>query len=665
MTTRRSIGNEIRRLIIASFITTLLMMQAEASIRSVIQSGSASRAAVAAAGLQSGDCDDVGGPGALTSEVAEVVYVQAATSAGDECEEVVEADRSRSVGRGDRIQVNNEGRASLAFGDDLQVAIFRGSRLTVSDDPVSQAAPDQKILLRRGTVWVEDASADDESDAGGVVVETGGAVIRGDGATFLMYYGSGKQTWVAVVDGEVSVEAEEREVAVPAGWQTWVALDERPESPEPATRSAVDTLYPEGFPQVDKLTNDFLRDEEVFATCEVEDSGSTDLHAWPDDESAVRDTVRRGRSFTAIVQAAEGDWVFGAGSTDVLGWAAAEAIGCPYDPANLPTGDDGDEDGFPEIADNCPGFANPDQTDFDLDTRGDACDLAPGDPDNDADGVAGASDNCPDDANADQDDGDLDGIGDACEDDAGAPAVDADADGVADGGDNCPGIANSQQEDADGDGIGDACDATAGQSSSELDSDGDGVADQLDNCRTVANPDQFDPEADGVGEACDNCDAVINPDQADEDIDGAGDVCDGQFAGGDGSCGLGDSDCDFWGLNDNCLSDYNPDQADSDGDGAGDVCDDEGDRDGDSVPNAFDNCPYLANPDQFDGNGDGLGDACDQSLVPADFDGDGLSNDDETYVWGTDPLLADTDSDGYGDGDELAAGTDPFDPLSY
>lgn len=46
-----------------------------------------------------------------------------------------------------------------------------------------------------------------------------------------------------------------------------------------------------------------------------------------------------------------------------------------------------------------------------------------------------------------------------------------------------------------------------------------------------------------------------------------------------------------------------------------------------------------------------------------DEDGDTLTNSDE-YHWGTDPRSADTDSDGFNDNVEIAAGTDPLDPAS-
>ncbi len=49
-----------------------------------------------------------------------------------------------------------------------------------------------------------------------------------------------------------------------------------------------------------------------------------------------------------------------------------------------------------------------------------------------------------------------------------------------------------------------------------------------------------------------------------------------------------------------------------------------------------------------------------RALQRSDRDGDGLYDDDETNVYGTNPDVYDTDGDGVGDGEEVYVGTDPL-----
>ena len=125
---------------------------------------------------------------------------------------------------------------------------------------------------------------------------------------------------------------------------------------------------------------------------------------------------------------------------------------------------------------------------------------------------------------------------------------------------------------------------------------------------------------------------------------------------------------------DNCPNTPNNDQADLDGDGQGDACDD--DRDGDGTSNALDAFPddgAASTDTDGDGQPDTLTGPSSTGLVEdLDDDGDGLLDTVETNTTvfvdendtGTDPLVADSDGDGFQDGTEVFAGTNPLDPAS-
>ncbi|MCW9014344.1 MAG: thrombospondin type 3 repeat-containing protein [Gammaproteobacteria bacterium] len=113
-------------------------------------------------------------------------------------------------------------------------------------------------------------------------------------------------------------------------------------------------------------------------------------------------------------------------------------------------------------------------------------------------------------------------------------------------------------------------------------------------------------------------------------------------------------------VQDNCPSIFNANQADLDGDAIGDVCDN--DIDGDGVANAADAFPLDAT-ETTDTDNDGTGNNAD-----TDDDNDGLLDIAEDInangvvdAGETDSLNYDTDGDGYNDGEEVAAGSDPLD----
>ena len=104
-----------------------------------------------------------------------------------------------------------------------------------------------------------------------------------------------------------------------------------------------------------------------------------------------------------------------------------------------------------------------------------SADCAAVDVDADDDGIPDVVDNCPVDPNADQSDGDGNGVGDACDTPDTAGDADSDGDGVGDPVDNCPATPNPGQENSDGVGAGDACEplcpSSAGASSALVQTD--------------------------------------------------------------------------------------------------------------------------------------------------------------------------------------------------
>ena len=326
---------------------------------------------------------------------------------------------------------------------------------------------------------------------------------------------------------------------------------------------------------------------------------------------------------------------------------------------------DDDGDGTADSTDNCPLLPN-NQSDADSDSVGDACDA-----DLDGDTVANNIDNCPSDANSDQADVNNNGIGDVCD-------SDGDGDGVIDDIDNCPAVANSDQlntdsdaqgnvcdSDDDNDGLADSAENTNGTDPLKADTDGDGVLDNVDDFPldsteskdtdgdgTGDNADT-DGDNDGVNDDVDNCPAISNGDQLNTDGDAEGNACDNDDDG-DGVADTSDDfplnanesvndDADTVGNNaDNCPLDTNENQLDTDNDGLGDVCDDDSDNDGKA--DASDNCPVNPNTAQLDTDSDGAGDVCD-----TDIDGDGVDNSLDNCPSVNSANITDTDSDGLGD----------------
>jgi choice-of-anchor A domain-containing protein len=301
------------------------------------------------------------------------------------------------------------------------------------------------------------------------------------------------------------------------------------------------------------------------------------------------------------------------------------------------------------VTDTTPNDGNPDIT-FGTDTDGDGVPDAT-DTDDDGDGINDADEaligtnpllfDTDGDGNSDGvDDYDGDGISNDDESDETSPNI-TDTTPV----DGNPDITFVMPTDTDGDGINDATDT---------DDDGDGIND-ADEALIGTNPLLFDTDGDGNSDGVDDFDGdgISNDDESDEtspivtDTAPADGIADIIFADtdGDGIPNTTDKDDDGDGINDSdeALIGTNPLLFDTDGDGNSDGVDD---FDGDGISNddeSDETSPNITDTTPIDGNPDIT------FVIPTDTDGDGINDADEALI-GTNPLLFDTDGDGNSDG---------------
>ena len=287
---------------------------------------------------------------------------------------------------------------------------------------------------------------------------------------------------------------------------------------------------------------------------------------------------------------------------------------------------DKDNDGVPDISDNCPDDSNPLQGNTDGDAQGDACDS-----DDDNDGITDNSpDNCPrggaanwgSTQNFDDPANSTDWDRDGCKDDA--EDADIDNDGIENDVDLCPRSpyqpprptwVSDSITDVDGDGCRD--------SDEDTDDDGDGFEDVSDDCPTVVGNSTLGEEGclDNDGDGWSN-----NFDDCPNDFGNS-------TLGGKNACP--DADGDGWADVDDAFTEDPTQWSDADGDGYGD----------NAQGTTPDDCPTVPGTSMLDRVGcldtdsDGYSDS--DSMWDADSGADAFI--DDPTQW------SDFDGDGFGD----------------
>ena len=283
------------------------------------------------------------------------------------------------------------------------------------------------------------------------------------------------------------------------------------------------------------------------------------------------------------------------------------------------TDQDSDGDGKPDASDNCPSDANPDQKDFDEDSKGDVCD-----DDDDNDGILDDDDRYPLVAIGDLTDTDKDGAPDACDSACEAKGMkaddDDDDDGILDDDDRYPLVAIGNLTDTDKDGAPDDCDegCQADGMAADDDDDNDGVLDEDDYFSTISLGGRKDTDGDGLPNDCDEtCVAAGLLEDLDDDNDTVPDV-------------------------DDAFPEDPGESKDFDGDKIGDNTDDDDDGDG-----VLDNDDKFQNDPRggLDADGDGMADEWEEKY--------GLDSSDATDA------DSDADNDGISALEEFKADTDP------